>query len=171
MATILFFNRSKKEYAPLTMRLEHLGKQYHVTTKIMVEQDFKDYYKKNVRSLELRKKQNELDQITKPLEKYVYDAFNELEDKTLIPKNWLKEVYVKYINPGNVEIEKLNITYWFDHKIKNHKKIKNAKGGFGLSANTLKGYRNIKEVVLTYEDEVLKRKLKLSDMTQAGLMP
>ena len=168
MATVRFINRSIKDYAPLTMRLEHEKKQYQVTTNIMVEQDFKDYYKKNVHKRELRNKQNELDKKIKPLEKYVYDAINKLENETLLPKTWLKELYANYLNPDNIEIDKLNITYWFDHKIKNHKKIKNAKGGFGLSPDTLKGIKTKKRNVLRYEDERLKRKLKLSDMTQVG---
>ena len=169
MASIHFYLRpSKKDLAPLTMRLDNASKQYTTITKILVDNDFKKIYKKNVRSPELRNKQNQLDKKIKPLEKYVLDAFYDLDNKEDIPNTWLKEVYKKYLNPNILEGEKLNITYWFDHKIKHHKKIKNAKGGFGLSPNTLKGYRNIKEVVLNYEDEIIKRKLKLSDMTQVG---
>ena len=169
MASIHFYLRpSKKDLAPLTMRLDNASKQYTTITKILVDNDFKKIYKKNVRSPELRNKQNQLDKKTKPLEKYVLDAFYDLDNKEDIPNTWLKEVYKKYLNPNILEGEKLNVTYWFDHKIEHHKKIKGAKGDIGLSLYTLKGIKTKKRNVLRYEDERLKRKLKLSDMTQVG---
>ena len=134
MASVNFYLRpSKKDLAPLTMRLEHASKQYTTITKILVENDFKKIYKKNVRSPELKLKQAKLDEHIKPLEKFVLDAFNDSDNKEDIPKTWLKEVYKKYLNPNIVEGEKLYITYW-PNKVGDDVKVQ-----FNVKTNEWKG--------------------------------
>jgi len=168
MATVSFLYRSTKDYAPLTLRFEHNRKQYHTITNILIENDFKEYYKKNVRSKELRSKQDILNDRTKPIEKFVLEEFYELEDLDILSNTWLKNVYDNYRNPEHNNPDQKYITYWIDYKIDNSKTFKNSKGGFGLSKATISALKSLKTKVLLYENEILERKLKLADMTEHG---
>ena len=168
MATVSFRYRSTKDFAPLTLRFEHNKKQYHTITRILVENDFKNYYKKTVRSKKLLAKQDSLDERTKPLTKFVLEEFYKLEDLDLLSNDWLKTVYKTYRNPENNNPEQQYITYWIDYKIKNSKTFKNSKNSFGLSKSSISGLKSLKKLVILYEDEILDRKLKLSDLTEQG---
>ena len=168
MATVSFLYRSTKDYAPLTLRFEHNRKQYHTITNILEGNDFKEYYKKNVRSKELRTKQDFLNDRTKPIEKFVLEEFYELEDLDILSNTWLKNVYDNYRNPEHNNPDQKYITYWIDFKIDNSKTFKNSKRGFGLSKATISALKSLKTKVLLYENEILERKLKLADMTEHG---
>ncbi|WP_242120491.1 hypothetical protein [Aestuariivivens sediminicola] len=167
MPTVSFLYRSRKDFAPLTMRFEHKAKQYHVTTKYPVSRnDFKTYYrKKNTKTgedkIQFRKAQDFFYKELNDIEEYVLKQFYKLDDESIISKNWLKKVYDNYLNPGNQSTESHFVTYWFDYKIDNHHKFINSNKTYGLSPDRLKGLRNIKEIVIIYELERLNRKLKL----------
>ncbi len=142
MATVNFLYRSKKDIAPLNLRLlfRYNEQDYVIGAKT---QEFvsKEYWKnihgkKRIIDVEVRNQQSEIEERLKNLSNYILDEFQKV-NPNIVKKTWLESIISNFYNP-NKEEESLPegligyIDYYLDYRKNeisesNIKKVKIAK--------------------------------------------
>lgn len=105
MATVNFLYRSIKESAPLNLRLlfRYQDKDYVLSgkTKLVVTKHYwTKVHKSNPRDIDLKQQQSEINKNLNKIESHIIDAYNEIQNKTSLDKNWLKQQLNFYYNKG-----------------------------------------------------------------------
>lgn len=159
MATVNFLYRSVKQLAPLTIRFLYRdvakGKNIDVVlgSKIKLEVT-KDYWKnKDNRksSAEIKNLKPLVDKELNKIDIHLLNSFKRDFNVIEINKDWLKKEIENYYNPKNIDPKAFYLKYWIDFIINTADKRTNAKKGVGLSYNTIKGYKDIKNVIGRYQ--------------------
>ncbi len=157
MATVNYYYRSVKDKAPLTLRFLYRDED---KTDIVLNSKIKlevtsDYWKnKDNRKADgtIKNQKIEIDKELNKIEAYLLDAFNNDFEILAIDGEWLKRTLDRYYNPKQLDPKAYNLKYWIDYIIDNAHNVENAKGTVGLSPNTIKGYKDLKNVINRYQD-------------------
>lgn len=155
MATVNFLYRSKKEKAPLNLRLlfRDNNKDFVIggKTKLIINKDYwiNHHDKKRLRDIELVNMQTDVNNELNKIQNHILEAFNNSHIKE-IDKNWLSKEIEKYYNPKNIDKEiPLNLVDYIEYYIDYRKYDK-------LSKATLTKYRVIKNKLIKFEEETNK---------------
>lgn len=114
----------------------------------------KEYWsQKNKRnaSAEVKNTKKEVDAELLKIETHLLKSYKRDFEVIAINKEWLEKEVNAYYNPKNINPKAFYLDYWIDYKINNAHTTINSKGGVGLSDNTIKGYKDIKNVVSRYQ--------------------
>ncbi|WP_370408682.1 tyrosine-type recombinase/integrase [Tenacibaculum dicentrarchi] len=176
MATVNFYYRSTKEKSNITVRLYYRNRKKPDETKnlpytdisLMAIIDTKEILK--IKSVEyitknfwkLKDKRNssvEVDGINifdvksklKEIEVYLLDSYKRDKEVISLNKDWLINQIDCFNNPKQLSKESFYLKYWIDFIIDTAPKRANAKNGVGLSYNTIKGYKDLKNVISRYQ--------------------
>ncbi len=90
------------------------------------------------------------------LETFIVELYNKADDKGLIDSKWLGNKIAEF-NGNKIKGEdtlKDKVTDWIDHIIENAEYRENDKGGYGLSEDRVRQYRNIKTLVSDFEKSI-----------------
>ncbi len=152
MATVKFYYRSKKDNAPITLRLLHKNEfDFFVNTQLRINKDSWNS-KKGVPKTSDEKSRN-IKTILVNLESSILDAFNEDYNKgERITKDWLCYKIDTFFN-RNEEVNGMStaLVENIDRIIKTASMRKNSKGGVGLSRSRINSYKNLKRIIELYE--------------------
>ncbi|MBE7686233.1 tyrosine-type recombinase/integrase [Tenacibaculum piscium] len=172
MATVNFYYRSTKDKANLTVRFYHRNKiadetknlpysDISLTSIIESKEVLKlDYITKNFwKQKDKRNAPVEVDGINildvkrklKELEVYLLDSYKRDKEILLLNKEWLLNQIDNFSNPNQLSKESFYLKYWIDFIIDTAPKRANAKNSIGLSYNTIKGYKDLKNVIRRYQ--------------------
>ncbi|WP_233861708.1 tyrosine-type recombinase/integrase [Tenacibaculum piscium] len=175
MATVNYYYRSTKEKAHLTVRFFHREKipnkannlpytdislRAVIDTKETLKIKSLEYITKNF--WEQRDKRNapaEIDGINildvksklKELEIYLLNSYKRDKEIVSLNKEWLLNQIDNFSNPNQLTTESFYLKYWIDFIIDTAPKRTNAKNTTGLSYNTIKGYKDLKNVINRYQ--------------------
>lgn len=156
MATINFLYRSKREKAPLTIRLLHRenGKDFVFSSKIKyeVEKEYWKHHNTKSRDAEIKNKQVEVNTDLKPITNHILDNFNKT-DFNLISTNWLKEQIKNFYNPITETTQSDLLTDAIQSVIDEAPTRKNAKGNLGLSQSRINSYTSLKNIITEYQKQ------------------
>ena len=173
MATVHFLYRSRKELAPLFIRFQYrdhnkpsevkktkesetVSVNYtDVILSFKIKQEVtKEYWaQKNKRnaSAEVKNTKKEVDAELLKIETHLLKSYKRDFEVITINKDWLEKEVDTYYNPKNIGPEAFYVNYWIDYLINTAHKRTNAKGGVGLSYNTIKGYKDIRNLISRYQ--------------------
>ncbi|PQJ76965.1 tyrosine-type recombinase/integrase [Polaribacter glomeratus] len=156
MATINFLYRSKREKAPLTLRLLHRenGKDFVFSSKIKYEVE-KEYWKihdTNSRNPKVKNQQVEVKAELKPITNYILNEFNKT-NFDLTSNDWLKEQIYNFYNPISENKQSDLLTDAIQSIIDEAPTRKNGKGGLGLSKSRVNAYVSLKNILTNYQKQ------------------
>jgi len=162
MATINFLYRSKRDNAPLTLRLLFRNNDNDFVldcrTKIDVDKSYWLIHSINTRDAEIRAKQNQLNQSLHELEKHVLGALNEVS-LIDVDKHWLKDVVFTFYNPVPGKDER--VVYWIQRIVDEGATRENSKGGIGLSNGRIASWKRLKSLFIEFSKS---RQYKVSQL-------
>jgi len=143
MATINFLYRSKREKAPLTIRLLFNNNQIDAKSNIFIEKDyFINKHFKRTKDAEIKKKQISVNNKLNKIENYILDLFNKAEIKD-INKEWLVEQVDLFYNPHKQSSFEEYVSYWINKYASDATTMENRQGGIGLSKSRIDQYNNL----------------------------
>jgi hypothetical protein len=173
MATVHFLYRSRKELAPLFIRFQYRDHNKPSEVKKTKESEIvsvnytdvilsfkikqevtKEYWaQKNKRnaSAEVKNTKKEVDAELLKIETHLLKSYKRDFEVISINKDWLKKEVDTYYNPKKIDSKAFYVNYWIDYLINTAHKRTNAKGGVGLSYNTIKGYKDIRNLISRYQ--------------------
>lgn len=165
MASIRYYYRSEKPNAFLTLRLMHkfdnetktdkTGKPVTRTiganTKLKVSKEFWKQKDKPKAPAEIKNQKSDILKELNSIENYILKSFDRDLDVLTIDKDWLTSELNNYYNPKKVNKEVHFLTYWIDKIINDNEQLLKQGNGKGLKKNTLKGYKDLKNVVIRYK--------------------
>ncbi len=173
MATVTFLYRSVKSKANLSLRFlyrdnktpstvldrktkEPKQKPYtdfvlNSKTKIEISKEYWNQKNKRNASAEIKNQKLIIDAELNKIETHLLNSFNRDIEVLQINKEWLEKELESYYNPKKLPVEAYYLKYWIDHIINTAHKRTNAKKGIGLSPNTIKGYKGLKNVINRYQ--------------------
>jgi integrase len=163
MATVNFLYRSKRDNAPLTLRLlfrhDNIDYVFGCRTDIHVDKSVFESLRSKSRDAHVRHQQTELLNLLNPLHQYVISSFNKTSPDE-VTKEWLKDVVSEYHNPEPEKDER--VAHWINKIIEGANTRENAKGGIGLSKGRIATWKRL----LTLFKEYSKSKnYKIHQMT------
>ncbi|MGB3150448.1 MAG: phage integrase SAM-like domain-containing protein, partial [Maribacter sp.] len=156
MATINFLYRSKKERAPISLRLLYSngGKNYviGVKTKELIERDYweNQHQQKRPKLEEIKNRQVEVNSKLHQIRNYILEKFNDT-DIAKVEKQWLIKVVEEYYNPPQPDYVDERVVYWINHIIDTAHTRENAKQGVGLSTSRVNSYKNLRKIFERYQ--------------------
>jgi integrase len=155
MATVNFLYRSVKLQAPLIVRFlfrNANSKDIVLSAKTKLEVTKEYWTEKNNRKADgiIKNQKIQFDQELLKIETHLLTAFNSDLSKSDIEKDWLTRQLDKYYNPKQLLTESFYLNYWIQNIIDNASTVRNGKGSVGLSTNTIKGYKDLKNVIKRY---------------------
>ncbi|HIB46876.1 MAG TPA: hypothetical protein EYN07_02385 [Flavobacteriaceae bacterium] len=167
MATVNFLYRSKKDIAPLTIRLlyRHGDRDYQIgsKTKLLIG---KDYWNKkhNSRSkdAEIRNKQVEVKAELQKIENHILTAFNNA-DTNEISKRWLSRTLELYYNPSDKKKLNQTVSYWISKIISEAQFRDNTKGGVGISKSRVQAYDRLLQLFNEWQGD---KEYKVKEMNK-----
>jgi len=162
MATIKFYYRSKRENAPITIRLIH-KKEFDIFANTQLRIDKKNWDTKNGKP----KSKDENARVVKTklvdLENTILNNLNtEYNQGELIDKNWLTyqvDLFFKRVVPDDAISEIL--TDNIERILATSSTRKNGKGGIGISEGRKKNYNALKKIVIKFQGN---KRLKTKDI-------
>ncbi len=165
MATINFLHRSKKEVAPLTLRLlfrDSNGNDfvYACKTKYRIDKTYWKDHKKNKKDGNFKNKQLQVNKDLQEIENYVLNEFNKVSINE-ITKEWLSNVVDLYYNPITEAKQSDLLIDAIQTIIDEAPTRKNAKGGVGLSKSRVNSYKSLRDIVSEYQG---KNNFKVKDI-------
>ncbi|MGO3183155.1 MAG: tyrosine-type recombinase/integrase [Aequorivita sp.] len=152
MASVFFRYRSKKKETFLTACLLtglHGKKDFQARSKIKIDKDFWNEYRKGTRFQDDEKqaKENTLKKETQELEEFVIEKFDELKKPELVDKEWLKETVSHYNNPRKAETIPSDLISYIDYNVT----TREAEGEF-ISDTSKKRYKVIQNKLIAFQD-------------------
>lgn len=108
MATVNFLYRSKKDSAPLNLRLlfRYDNQDFALggKTKLIVSKYYwTKVHKTNPRDIDLKNQQSKIKTNLNGIESFIIDAFNQVKNKSSLNKSWLNQQINFYYNNGTEE--------------------------------------------------------------------
>ena len=162
MATIYFLYRSKRQHAPLTVRLQDKDNnnkkfQFEAKTELEVPKEYWNTTRHKRRGLDAvdKRKIAEVNSKLSELEDFLLSKYKKQKPKPE-QKNWLKEILYIFYNPEedehvDDEIKSDLITDCIQELIDNAHTRENARGGLGISLSRVKSYKNLLNVFKKYQ--------------------
>ena len=167
MATINFLYRSTKDESYLTLRLlhRHGNKDFVFSSRIKyrVEKEYWKLHNTKSRTPQIINKQIKVNEDLKAIRNHILEEFDLSWSVDLISNDWLKSKISNFYNPESDNKTETNVLYWINHIIENSHKIRNAKGGKGLSYNRLKAYKSLGTKFKEYQNRT---QLRVEDLTK-----
>jgi len=171
MASINFIYRSKKDFAPLILRLLHKNEiDLFINTNYNCKRSFW-FDSKNKKQLKYPKtnckEALEVKSTIIKLEEHIFNKFNQDYNVIRIDKNWLQECIDIYFNRVSYQKQKTkelfpsNLTEYISHYIEKAPTIKNSKGGFGLSKSRIDDFKTLRRFLKEFQG---KKKIKIIDV-------
>jgi integrase len=153
MATINFLYRSKRDNAPLTLRLLFRNNNndyvFDCKTKVDVDKSYWSLHSTNTRDAQIRVKQNGLNQTLHLLEKHVLSSLNEVSFSD-VDKDWLKAIVENFYNPVPGKDER--VVYWIQRIVDESATRENSKGGLGLSNGRIASWKRLKILLVEFSN-------------------
>ncbi|MEA1784736.1 phage integrase SAM-like domain-containing protein [Arenibacter sp. GZD96] len=154
MATVNFLYRSKKERAPLSLRLLYTidGIDY-VWAANSKEEVSKEYWKKRLQGTKdnnILTYRAEVNIKLQYLRDHILKHFHKT-DKSKVGKHWLIQVVHEYYNPPQPDYVDERVLYWINHIINTAATRENAKKGIGLSQSRINSYNNLLKIFTRYQ--------------------
>jgi len=161
MATVKFHYRSKRENAPITLRLLHKKEfDYFVNTELRINKEHWNSKKGIPKTSDEKTRQVKTKLIN--LESYILDTFNEDYNKgEEITKDWLKLHIDIFFKRHKEETLSDLLTDNIQRVIDTSATRKNGKGGIGLSEGRKKNYKALIKLLEKYQKN---KKLKIKDI-------
>lgn len=152
MASVFFRYRSSKKEGFLTACLItglHGKKDFQARSKIKIDKDFWNEYRKGIRFQDDVKQGKEatLRAETRELEEFIIEKFDELKKPELVNNDWLKETVSHYNNPRKAEKIPSDLISYIDYYVT----TREAEGEF-ISDTSKKRYKVIQNKLRTFQD-------------------
>ena len=163
MATINFLYRSKKDTAPLTIRLlyRHEGKDFvfGVRSELLIERDYwSKVHNAPTRDVKIKNKQTLINTELNKIETYVLEEVKSYGLDRL-NKKILAGIVKRYYNPEEKKVDQDVLTERIKIIIETADLKENDTGGLGLSKNRVKAYGQLLRVVEEFQgDKIYKIK-------------
>jgi integrase len=165
MATVNFLYRSKKEVAPLTLRLlfrdnNNVDFVYSAKTKYRIEKEQWNKINRTSKDAETKNKRLEVSRDLQQIENHILDNFN-LTPLNQISKDWLTYQMELFYNPKDQNQQSDLLTDAIQDLIDSADVRKNGKGGLGLSKSRINAYKSLKNILTDYQG---KNQFKVKDV-------
>lgn len=163
MASIKFIFRSKKNYAPLTLRFSH--KENNLTIDIFINTGFNSnrnfWFDSKNKQLDYPKTSSKESSEVKTkliqLEEFIFNRFNQDYISKTINKPWLQECIDVFFGRNKAKEEKLPTTLvgYIANYISKENTVKNSKGTFGLSKSRIDDFKILKKFITDFQGKVI----------------
>ncbi|WP_075341194.1 phage integrase SAM-like domain-containing protein [Tenacibaculum agarivorans] len=160
MASIKFIFRSKKNFAPLTLRFSHKENNFKIDIFINTGFNSNREYWFDSKNKQLKypkalsKESSEVKTKLIQLEEFIFNRFNQDFKLKNINKPWLQECIDIFFGRNKTKEEKLPTTLvgYIAHYISKAHTIKNSKGTFGLSKSRIDDFKILKKFITEFQE-------------------
>ena len=160
MATIKYLLRNKSNNSNIYVRFSN-GRDSDFMRKTGLVIDSSDWSKKGMPKQNNASNKN-LTVDLNNLRTFILSRLNADNSKgVVISADWLLHIIDVYFQRVSENKTETGVVYWLNHIIDNSKKIKNSKGGKGLSYNRLKAYKGL---LINFTEYQKPRSLKIQDL-------
>ncbi len=165
MASIKFIFRSKKDFAPLIMRLTHKNIDIFINTEFNSNREYWfDSKNKQLKYPKTDCKESlEIKATIIKLEEFIFNQFNKDFEIENINKSWLQECINIFFGRNKQEKERLplNLVDYIGYYIDKSSRIKNSKGTFGLSKSRIDDFKILKKFLIEFQEN---KNIKIKDV-------
>lgn len=161
MATIKYQLQSKKENAPIYLRLS-INRNLVLRRKTGLFINFNDWSETTSLPKQTSASNKNISSDLQKLTPIVMDRLNDASsDGTTINGDWLQHVIDVHFKRKNENAQSELLTDAIQELIDNAQTRKNGKGGIGLSKSRINSYKSLKRIILEYENN---KPIKVKDV-------